>query len=149
MKESSPAVSHPPAILLVDDNRHGAVARKMVLQEHGYRVVLSDSGDEALKALSHDRIDLVVTDFRMPRMNGGELIRRIREQFLNLPIILLSGYVDSMGLDEKQTGADVVLTKGANEVTHLLRAVSRLLNQRSRRKPPAAQRALARTAKSS
>ncbi|MFN0165163.1 MAG: response regulator [Bryobacteraceae bacterium] len=148
MKESSPAAPLPPSILLVDDNRHGSIARKMVLQEHGYRVVLSDSGDDALKALSNDRFDLVVTDFRMPRMNGGELIRRIREQSLTLPIILLSGYVDSIGLDEKQTGANVVLSKGANEVTHLLRAVSRLLNQGSRRKPPSTQRPPARAAKS-
>lgn len=148
MKESAPAAPHPPSILLVDDNRHGSIARKMVLQEHGYRVVLSDCGDAALKALSHDSFDLIVTDFRMPRMNGGELIRRIREQSLTLPVILLSGYVESMGLDEEQTGADVVLTKGANEVTHLLRAVSRLLNQRSRRKPPSIQRPPKRNAKS-
>jgi len=48
-----------------------------------------------------------------------------------LPIVLISGYVDTLGMNEASTGADVVIQKSANEVSHLIRSVSRLLRRKS------------------
>ncbi len=138
MKEKAPSTAPPAAILLVDDNRHGCVARRTLLEEQGYKTTIAHNGEEALEAFGSARFDLVVTDYRMPRMNGGELIQSLREQRPQVPIILLSGFVDAMGLDEKSTGADIVIPKGANEVTHLKRAVERLLRNIPR-KPAASQ----------
>ena len=57
--------------------------------------------------------------------------------------MLLSGFTEALGLAEASTGADVVLQKSANEVSHLVRAVNRLLRRKTpAKKPPAAQSAL-------
>lgn len=133
-------------ILLVDDNAHGLSARKTVLEELGHRISTAANGTEALEQFAHVKFDLVVTDFRMPRMDGMELINRLRSQAPDLPIIMLSGYVDSMGLSEASTGADVVIQKSANEIAHLVRAVNRLLKRKPAKKkvagelPPRAKR---------
>ena len=75
----------------------------------------------------------------MGKMTGSELIQKIRGLEPGIPVILLSGYVEAFGLTESTTGADIVLAKGPNEVTHLIRAVSRLL-KRGFRKPVRSQR---------
>ena len=92
---------HPGAfILLVDDNRHGLIARRTVLEELGYHVRICESGAEALELFATQPVDLLITDFRMPNMDGVELITRIREMRPELPIILLSGFVEPLGLTE-------------------------------------------------
>jgi len=125
-------------ILLVDDNANGLSARRSVLEELGHRIATAASGQEALDQFARHKFDLVVTDFRMPRMDGLELIVRLRKQAPDLPIILISGFVDALGLSEASTGADVVIQKSANEVGHLVRSVGRLLR---RKKPPSSERA--------
>lgn len=127
-------------ILLVDDNQLGLIARKTVLEEAGYRVTTASSPQEALKEFGDGAFDLLITDYKMPRMNGRELIERVRKQAPAIPVILLSGFVEPLGLDEKSTGADAVIQKSANEVSYLLRAVKRLLSRKPARKPAAAER---------
>ena len=134
-------------ILLVDDNDHGLVARKVVLAELGYQVRTARNGEEALERFSEESFHLVVTDYKMPNMNGAELIRRIRREKPGMPIVLLSGQVETLGLDETSTGADVVIAKSATEVGHLTRALRSLLRQSATRKPPATQRRPAARAK--
>jgi len=133
-----PATQPPktPEILLVDDNRQGLIARKSLLQELGYSIRTATSGEEALELFSRQKFDIVVTDFKMPRMNGIELIRRVRGSQADARIILLSGFVEPLGLSEQTTGADVVIAKSAGEVAQLIRSVKRLLN-RPAKKPPA------------
>jgi two-component system, OmpR family, response regulator ChvI len=126
-------------ILLVDDNANGLAARKTVLEELGHKVLTATSGADALEQFTAHKVDLVVTDYKMPRMDGLELIGRLRGQVPSLPIVLLSGFAETLGLSEASTGADVVLQKSANEVSHLVRAVSRLLRRKPAKKPPAAQ----------
>jgi CheY-like chemotaxis protein len=123
-------------ILLIDDNKLGLAARKVVLEELGYEVVTATSGPEALERCAETNFELVVTDYRMPRMNGAEFIKEFRLRNGNVPVILLSGYVDSLGLDEENTGADVVIQKSANEVSAMVRAVRRLLRKEAQKKPP-------------
>jgi CheY-like chemotaxis protein len=134
-------------VLLVDDNRHGLAARKGVLEQEGYTVVACGSSTTALHELRSSRFDLLITDFRMPEMNGIELISRLRTFNRDLPVILVSGIADVLGLDEQNTGADIVISKSATEVPHLLRAAARLLSRSTPRKPAGAQSA-ARAARS-
>ena len=130
-RNSSPS-STRRRILLVDDNANGLAARKSVLEELGYSIVTCTSGADAFEQFtSREPFDLVVTDYKMPRMDGLELIVRLRRHTPGLPIVLISGYVDTLGLNEACTGADVVIQKSSNEVSHLIRSVNRLL----RRKP--------------
>jgi CheY-like chemotaxis protein len=128
--KTSPAV--PPHILLVDDNRDGLLVRRSLLEELGYSVEIARSGEEGLKLFEASPFDVVVADYRMPRMNGAELIQRIRKTNPN-------ARVEPLGLTEENTSADVVLAKTSNEAAHLLRSIKRLLNHASRRKPPAAE----------
>lgn len=127
-KSSTHAV--PARILLVDDNAQGLRARKQVLEELGYVITTASGGEDALEHFTRQKFDLVVTDYKMPRMDGLELIARLRKRVPDLPIVLISGYVDALGLSEENTHADAVIQKSANEVSHLVRAVARLLRPR-------------------
>jgi CheY-like chemotaxis protein len=122
-------------ILLVDDNRNGLLARKSVLEEHGYEVCAHSLPLEAVADFQEQSYDLVVTDYRMPRMTGAQLIVEVRSVKPNVPVVLVSGVVDVLGLDEKSTGANVVIPKSSTEVTHLIRAVKRLLEPQAAKKP--------------
>lgn len=132
-------------ILLVNDNAHGLSARKKVLEELGHRIVTADGRTEALDQFARQKFDLVVTDHKKPGLDGLELIAHLRKLTAALPIILVSGRVDSMGLNETNTGADVVIQKSATEVSHLIRAVSRLLGRKPARKPAASEKRPSRT----
>jgi CheY-like chemotaxis protein len=124
-------------ILLVDDNRDGVLARQSVLEELGYQVVPAHSGSDALKHLEKQSFDLIITDYKMSPMDGLALISELRvRQFAN-PIILLSGFAESIGLSPENTGADCVIQKSSNEISTLLRQTSRLL---SPKKPAASTR---------
>jgi CheY-like chemotaxis protein len=142
MRQSSIVKSGGAAhLLLVDDNRDGLLARKALLQEQGFLITTATNGEEGYEAFALGKFDLLVTDFKMPKMNGIELIRRVRTLQPTLGVILLSGFVDSLGFDEKSTGADVVITKGAHEISHMLRSVARLLARQAPKRPPASQKA--------
>ena len=110
------------------------------MEEIGYEVQIALSGEEGLKLYQSHRFDVVVTDFKMPRMNGVELIQRLRTLNPNARVVLLSGFVDPLGLTEDSTGADVVLAKSSHEPQQLVRAVKRLASSRSLRKPVVSQR---------
>ncbi len=134
-----PPPAHPH-ILLVDDNHDGLLVRKSLLEEAGCCVTIAANGSEALELFESLHFDVVVTDYRMPRMNGAELIERVRKLNPNIRVILLSGFVDPLGLTEETTGADVVIAKSAHEPQHLVRWVRRLVNRAASRKPPGTQK---------
>ncbi|MGE5645165.1 MAG: response regulator [Acidobacteriota bacterium] len=128
--ESLPAAR----ILLVDDNKLGLIARKALLEDLGYRITTALEGQEAFERFGREKFDLVITDYKMPRMNGLELIAKIREKAGDVPIILISGYAEALGMTEENTGASAVICKSANEVPHMVRSVNRLL-KRTPKKP--------------
>ena len=137
MKDLPPHSSCAARILLVDDNKLGLAARKSVLEELGYGITTAVEGKEALEQFAREKFDLVITDYKMPRMNVVELIKRIRELAPGVPIIMISGYAEALGMTEANTGADAVIAKSASEVQHLIRSVSRLLRRTVPKKPAA------------
>jgi CheY-like chemotaxis protein len=128
-----------PHILLVDDNRNGLIVRRALLEEVGFTVETAATGEDGFALFEAAHFDVVVTDYRMPRMNGVELIQKIRKHNPNARIVLLSGFVEALGLTEQSTGADLIVAKNAKEATQLIRSVKRLLSQATTRKPPASQ----------
>jgi CheY-like chemotaxis protein len=128
-------------ILIVDDNSLGLAARRSVLEELGHKVLTSGTALEALDLCGKQRFDVVVTDYKMPKMDGIEFIGRLRKLYPGSAVILISGFTDTLGLTETSTGADVVIQKSNHEVTHLVRAVHRLLRKQQQlvKKPPASQ----------
>jgi len=132
--------ARPFKILLVDDNPDGLLVRRQLLEEFGWQVDTSLNGEEGLRRFESCKYDIVVTDYRMPRMDGIEMIRRIRELDSAARIILLSRFVEPLGLNEKNTGADAVIGKTSSEPAMLARSVKRLLNRMPPRKPVASAR---------
>jgi len=126
---------HAARILLVDDNARGLTARRMILADHGYDVETAQSGEEAWELFQASPFDVVVTDLRMGGIDGVELIRRIRATDAPTRIILLSGFIDCLGITTESSGADEVINKSNKEVPELLRAVRKLAARPRRRKP--------------
>ncbi|NLS18587.1 response regulator [Rhizobium sp. P40RR-XXII] len=85
----------PKRILLVDDDFLIAMSSADMLTDLGHEVVEAHSGKEALSLIDGGAtFDLLITDYSMPGMTGGELARAVRDRFPTLPIVLASGYVD-------------------------------------------------------
>ncbi len=124
---------------MVDDNTHGLKARRMILMDHGYEVETAGSGEAAWETFQKNHFDVVVTDYRMGGMNGVELIRRIHASNTPARTVLLSGFIDCLGLTEQSTGADELISKTNKEVPDLLRAIKKLAI-RPRRRGAASQR---------
>lgn len=82
------------SILLVDDEKQILSSLKRLFAPRGYRVFLAESGQEALSILAEEEINLLVTDVRMPGMNGFELLTTVKEKYPSIIRIVLSGYAD-------------------------------------------------------
>lgn len=125
----------PVRLLLVDDHPAGLAARTSVLNELGFAITTAGSAETALEKFTAEPFPLVVTDYKLPGKTGVDLIASIRAVAPDTRIVLISGFVDALGLTEHSTGADAVLSKSANEVTQLIRAVNRLLRRSVAKKP--------------
>jgi DNA-binding response OmpR family regulator len=82
-----------PRILLVDDELHARELIGDVLIQSGYDVDTAADGADAWKALNETNYDLLITDNKMPRVTGLELILKLRSEEITLPVILASGTV--------------------------------------------------------
>ncbi|UCD57248.1 MAG: response regulator [Candidatus Hydrogenedentota bacterium] len=80
------------SILLVDDDQEFRKAMKKMFEKSGYVVTIAADGKEALEAISKDVFDLVISDLRMPRLNGIELMEEIKRKKLNVPVVFITAY---------------------------------------------------------
>jgi CheY-like chemotaxis protein len=97
-------------VLVVDDDADFRSAIRQVLELHDYRVLEAADGIEALQTLAEERVEVLVTDLFMLRMDGLELLRRIGDSRRKPGIIAVTGV--PIGVDAAtRLGADVVLIK--------------------------------------
>jgi CheY-like chemotaxis protein len=95
MSQASPAT-----ILLVDDDPAVRDVTAAMLEDLGYTVIEADDGAAAIELLSKGiRVDLMLADFAMPGMTGGELIRQVSESRPGLPVLLVTGNADERALE--------------------------------------------------
>ncbi|MDD5014091.1 MAG: sigma-54 dependent transcriptional regulator [Atribacterota bacterium] len=79
-------------ILVIDDEQNIRKMLTRVLSPEGFAVKEADNGSEALKRLQEENYSLVLLDLKMPGLNGIEILKKIRENDLNLPVIMMSAY---------------------------------------------------------
>jgi two-component system response regulator (stage 0 sporulation protein F) len=80
------------SILLVDDDPEFRKAMKKMFEKSGYNVTVAADGQEALEALSEETFDLIISDLRMPNLNGMELMEELKRRKINLPVIFITAY---------------------------------------------------------
>jgi two-component system, OmpR family, KDP operon response regulator KdpE len=125
-------------ILVVDDEPQITRVLKTTLSSHGYGTRAAGDGDEALQVMKDWFPDLVITDLRMPNMDGLELCRRIREKSL-IPIIVLSVKGEERTkVEALDAGADDYVTKPFN-VNELLARVRAALRRAKAKEEPESQ----------
>lgn len=112
-------------ILLVDDEVETLVAVRKVLEKRGgFEVLVAESAEKALDLLGNADISLVITDIRMPGMDGMSLLKNIKASRPDLPIIITTGYGSvETAVEALKDGADDYLTKPTNpaEIVHKIR----------------------------
>ncbi|MFH1991479.1 MAG: sigma-54 dependent transcriptional regulator [Pseudomonadota bacterium] len=93
-------------VLIVDDEKNYPPILSAVLEEEGFETLTANSGQEALDILKHSDVDLVLTDMKMPAMNGIELLEHIKTEDPELPVIMMTahGTVDK-AVEAMQKGA--------------------------------------------
>ena len=109
-------------ILVADDDKHTRMLLRAVLENANYTVTTAGDGEEALAILDREHIDLVVLDVMMPKMDGYEFTRQVRETGSALPILMVTA--KHLPADEKKgflVGTDDYITKPIDEETLLLR----------------------------
>jgi two-component system, OmpR family, response regulator ChvI len=123
-------------IALVDDDRNILTSLSVALQSEGFVTRLYSDGEAALKALTDNPPDLAVLDIKMPRMDGMELLRRLRER-CDFPVIFLTSKDEE--LDEAlglAMGADDYITKPFSQRLLLARIRAVLRRTEMRARPP-------------
>jgi type II secretory ATPase GspE/PulE/Tfp pilus assembly ATPase PilB-like protein/DNA-binding response OmpR family regulator len=82
-------------ILLVDDEPNVLNALRRVFRQESYIILTAPNGDEALKLLATENCQLMISDFQMPGMNGGELMRQTKQLYPEMIRIMLTGHADA------------------------------------------------------
>lgn len=82
-----------PIILLIDDDEAGMNARQQLLEMQGYFVLVASTAESGLQVFSSTDVDLLIIDYQLPGISGMDLLTRLRNINLRVPIILLSGRI--------------------------------------------------------
>jgi response regulator RpfG family c-di-GMP phosphodiesterase len=83
-----------PTLLFVDDEPGILSSLRRLFRPHGYRIFIAESGAAGLEILAKEHIDLVISDMRMPEMDGAAFLKEVRAQWPDVMRILLTGYAD-------------------------------------------------------
>ncbi len=117
---------NPAVLLFVDDEPALRVSTALVLESIGYQVLTAEDGIAALEVIERTVPDLIISDLKMPRMDGTELIRAVRTRFPDLPVIAITGEFSAVsppqGLD-----CDAFFEKAQYTVTELHNKIHQLI----------------------
>lgn len=115
-------------ILVVDDSIETVEVIKRNLQDNGYIVFSANNVVDAIKILESTSVELVLTDLKMPKVSGLDLIRHVRENYKDTEVIMITGYATINGAVEAiKTGAEEYLTKPFTD-EELLNIVKKVIN---------------------
>ncbi|MCA9524726.1 MAG: sigma-54-dependent Fis family transcriptional regulator, partial [Myxococcales bacterium] len=117
-------------ILIADDESNLRKLLGALLRREGYAVQLAADGEEALEAFEQERFSVVITDLRMPHMDGMTLLKRLLEKDADLPVIVITahGTVDT-AVEALKIGAFDFITKPYDK-DELTRVVAKAVHTR-------------------
>ncbi len=99
-------------ILIIDDERRMCAVLKTALEDKGYAVTTANSGEAAMAAFTIDQFDVVISDIRMPGMNGLEVLERVKQSSPDTEVLLMTAYADAQtAVDAMKKGAFDYLIK--------------------------------------
>jgi CheY-like chemotaxis protein len=115
-------------ILIVDDEPSLRDVGKMLLEAQGYEVLCAEDGFEGLAALKESLPDIIISDLRMPNMNGFEFLSVVRRRFPAIPVIVISSEFTGLSVPESVL-ADAFFSKGGFRPEELFEKVIDLLHE--------------------
>jgi DNA-binding NtrC family response regulator len=120
-------------ILVVDDEENAREGLSKILSKEGYSVDMASNGKEAIETLRRQSFDLVITDMRMPLMDGFEVLREIKKMNENIGVIMITAYgeVESY-LEAMNMGAFEYINKPVR-VNELKRVITKVLEERHKK----------------
>ncbi len=117
------------SILVVDDEDALRTVLSGELASEGYEVRTASDGDEAVTELGKGTFDLVLLDIKMPRMNGFEVLKHIKEKHAKTKVVMLTGFADlKNAIESKKLGADDFVSK-PYDLVDLLTTIERVLSE--------------------
>ena len=127
------SLTEAATILVVDDEENAREGLSKILSKEGYSVYMASNGKEAIEILRRQSFDLVITDMRMPLMDGFEVLREIKKMNENIGVIMITAYgeVESY-LEAINMGAFEYINKPVR-VNELKRVITKVLEERHRK----------------
>jgi DNA-binding NtrC family response regulator len=115
------------SILVVDDEEALRTVLSSELESEGYAVSTAGDGDEAINVLQGKTFDLVLLDIKMPRVDGFEVLRFIKDRVPTTKVIMLTGFADlKNAIESKKLGAEDFVSK-PYDLVDLLTTIERVL----------------------
>jgi two-component system NtrC family response regulator len=122
------------SVLVVDDERSIRIGLKGLLAKEGYEVTTAESGEEALRLLPNSPVDLVLTDLRLPGLDGVSLLKQIKQQHPDIVVLMMTAYgSEKIAVEAMKAGAyDYIVKPFDNDEVRLLigQALERLALRR-------------------
>jgi CheY-like chemotaxis protein len=115
-------------ILIVEDDASLREFGKLLLSAQGYEVLCAEDGFEGLAALKQSLPDIIISDLRMPNMNGFEFLSVVRRRFPSIPVIAISGEFSGLSVPESVL-ADAFFSKGQYQPPQLFEKIVELLQE--------------------
>ncbi|MCX7982051.1 MAG: sigma-54 dependent transcriptional regulator [Syntrophales bacterium] len=121
-------------ILIVDDDREMRDFLEILLEKEGYKVKTAERADKALRYLSQDEFDLIITDLKMPKIDGLDFLRRVREINEKVRVILVTAFASAETAYEAMKEGAFDYVEKHFEVDSFLDIVERALKQKKEKK---------------
>lgn len=126
----------PRTILVIDDEQNMRWVLKRALEQAGYEVLTAEGGEQGLSQFARHRVDLVLLDLKMPRMDGLTVLRELRRRNAQIPVLLLTAYASiPTAVEALKVGATDYLRKPF-DLEAMLAHIGRHLAQKAEAGPP-------------
>lgn len=100
------------SILIVDDEEMMRTLLDRILSREGYKIRSAEDGVVALEVLKAEKFDIIISDMKMPRMDGFELLKIVKNEYPQIGVIIMTAYGDTYTVkDALLLGADEYITK--------------------------------------